>query len=116
MKEPGIKWELHPLEIPDFYNTPLCKIRGIAFVENQPILFTPATWAIYCKKKIVLTTKTDVYFLAHVLEMSLTDAADIILATACWDPKKVDTLKNKMLETINDAKNWSGSPNWRARR
>lgn len=102
MKKPGIKWEFHPLNIPDWANPPLCKIRGVALVGQTPILFTPLTWAIYCEEEMVLTTKTDIYFLSHILKMPMPEAADILLATGCWDPKRKSLLKNKMLEIIND--------------
>ena len=107
MQKPGIEWRLFPLEVPDWPKPPLCKIRGIYYVTEgittTPILFTPLTWAIYCEEEMVLTTKTDVYFLAHVAKMSLPEAADILLADSCWDPKKRNLLKNKMVEIIRDA-------------
>lgn len=109
MKRPGISWSLYPLEVPGYKNLPECKIRGVAHVPpHGPILFDPLTWALYCERGIYLPIQTDVYFLSHLLDMSLRDTADILLAAGCWDPKKVDMIKNRMLEIMYDAKNRTG--------
>lgn len=107
MRKPGIEWKLYPFEVPDWPKPPLCKIRGVAFISEginvTPILFTPLTWAIYCEEEMVLSTKTDVYFLSQILRMPQTEAAMLLIAAGCWDPKKKNLLKNKMLEIICDA-------------